>query len=232
MEGYKIYTVRHYLEERPIKSFVILRHDVDRFPRNALRMAMVEAEKGVSSTYYFRVGHDLNLGIIREVCRFGHEVGYHYEVLSKTNGDQVRAKGLFRKELELLRSACEIKTISRHGQPLSRFDNGTLWNGSSFKPYGVLGDAGLSIIGVPYYTDAGRSWDGRNSLRDRPREPCGVIVRDTFELIEMLRSRFHEGVYLNIHPERWVRNVPEWCVSYSIDLCFNIGKRVVNSTRD
>jgi hypothetical protein len=211
MEGYKIYTVRHYLEERPIKSFVILRHDVDRFPRNALRMAMVEAEKGVSSTYYFRVGHDLNLGIIR---------------------DQVRAKGLFRKELELLRSACEIKTISRHGQPLSRFDNGTLWNGSSFKPYGVLGDAGLSIIGVPYYTDAGRSWDGRNSLRDRPREPCGVIVRDTFELIEMLRSRFHEGVYLNIHPERWVRNVPEWCVSYSIDLCFNIGKRVVNSTRD
>jgi len=232
LEGYKVYTVRRYLEEKPTQGFVILRHDVDRLPGNALRMAGVETGRGVSSTYYFRVGRGLDMRAVGGVCHLGHEAGYHYEVLSKANGDRERAIVLFKEELALLRSACEVKTISRHGRPLSRFDNGVIWDESSFKPYGVLGDAGLSIVGVPYYTDAGRSWDGRNSIRDRakPAEAYSRIdVRDSFDVIELLRSRTYDGLYLNIHPERWVGNAFEWCVSYSIDLCFNIGKRIVNS---
>lgn len=230
LEGYEVFTVRRYLEEKPSRGFVILRHDVDRLPGNALRMAGVEAGRGVSSTYYFRVGRGLDLRAVGGVCRLGHEVGYHYEVLSKANGDKQKAIELFQNELELLRSVCEVKTISRHGRPLSRYDNEALWNEFSFEPYKVIGDAGISIVDVPYYTDAGRSWDGANSIRDRSAEAFGrVNVRSSFDVIGVLRKGARDGVYLNIHPERWVGNAFEWCVSYSIDLCFNIGKRIVNS---
>ena len=33
---------------------VLLRHDVDRRPKNSLRMAILENELGVKATYYFR----------------------------------------------------------------------------------------------------------------------------------------------------------------------------------
>jgi len=230
LEGYEVYTVRRYLEKKPTQGFVILRHDVDRLPGNALRMAGVEAGRGVSSTYYFRVGRGLDLRAVGGVCRLGHEVGYHYEVLSKVNGDKQKAIELFQNELELLRSVCEVKTISRHGRPLSRYDNEALWNEFSFKPYMIIGDAGISIVDVPYYTDAGRSWDGANSIRDRSTETCDRInVSDSFDMMEVLRDRVHEGVYLNMHPERWVAHHREWAMSWCLDLAFNTGKKIVHA---
>lgn len=179
------------------------------------------------------MGRGLDLRAIRGVCRLGHEVGYHYEVLSKANGDQERETELFGEELALLRSSCEVKTISRHGRPLSRFDNRASWDKSSFEPYGVLGDAGLSIVGVPYYTDAGRSWDRSNSVRDHPAAACcRVGVRDSFDVIGMLRSGVLNGVYLNIHSERWITRRREWVASFCLDLAFNLGKRVVAQLRE
>lgn len=38
----------------PLEKVVILRHDVDRLPGNALKMARLEHEMGVQATYYFR----------------------------------------------------------------------------------------------------------------------------------------------------------------------------------
>ncbi len=38
---------------------------------------------GVAATYYFRaVPESWDEGVIREIARMGHEVGYHYENLS------------------------------------------------------------------------------------------------------------------------------------------------------
>ena len=234
-EGYKVYTVKRYLEEKPTKGFVILRHDVDRLPWSALRMAEVEANRGISSTYYFRVGHVLNIEAIRGVCHLGHEAGYHYEVLSKMNGDLEKAMELFRKELTQLRLTCEVKTISSHGRPLSRFDDDIIGKSSSLESYGILGDARQSIVGVHYYTDSGRSWDGRNSIKDRTRPSevnSRVDARNTFDIIELLRSKIHNGTYLNVHPERWVANYKELLVSWCMDLAFNTGKKIIHSLQE
>ncbi|GAJ01979.1 unnamed protein product, partial [marine sediment metagenome] len=87
LEDFRIFTVLSYLEERPKSNFVILRHDVDRKPLNALRMAELENRRGIKSTYYFRsVKGVFNPKIIRKIHGLGHEVGYHYETLSKTKG--------------------------------------------------------------------------------------------------------------------------------------------------
>jgi hypothetical protein len=62
---------------------IILRHDVDRAPKNSLRFAKIEYDLGISGSYYFRtVGGSFNEEIIKEISSLGHEIGYHYEDLS------------------------------------------------------------------------------------------------------------------------------------------------------
>ncbi len=40
--------------QKSITNFCIIRHDVDRKPKNALRMAELENNANICSTYYFR----------------------------------------------------------------------------------------------------------------------------------------------------------------------------------
>lgn len=66
-----------------LDKFVVLRHDVDRKPEKALRMAKIEADFGIRSTYFFRVTDEsFDPKIIQEIAFLGHEIGYHYENLS------------------------------------------------------------------------------------------------------------------------------------------------------
>jgi hypothetical protein len=55
--GYTPVTVYQYLTDPPGGRTVVLRHDVDRKPENALKMAELEHALGVCSTYYFRHPH-------------------------------------------------------------------------------------------------------------------------------------------------------------------------------
>ena len=54
--GYIPLTVYSYLRPGRQKNnkLVVLRHDIDRKPENALWMAELESELGIQSTYYFR----------------------------------------------------------------------------------------------------------------------------------------------------------------------------------
>ena len=57
-KNYHFLTVEEYSTSQvvpsPNRSIVIIRHDVDRRPKNSLRMAILENELGVKATYYFR----------------------------------------------------------------------------------------------------------------------------------------------------------------------------------
>jgi len=66
-------------------KLVVLRHDIDGKLGNALRMAELEHELGIQSTYYFGFPYTFKPEIIGKIQALGHEVGYHYEVLSKAN---------------------------------------------------------------------------------------------------------------------------------------------------
>jgi hypothetical protein len=84
--GYTPLTIESYLTGKQNNSkFIVLRHDIDRRPGNALRMAKLEHELGIQSTYYFRFPYTFKPDIIGKIHDLGHEVGYHYEVLSKAN---------------------------------------------------------------------------------------------------------------------------------------------------
>jgi hypothetical protein len=80
--GYSFQTITDFCHA-PNQKSLLLRHNVDLLPQNALAMAKLEHGMGVVATYYFRaVPESWDEGVIREIAGLGHEVGYHYENLS------------------------------------------------------------------------------------------------------------------------------------------------------
>ena len=77
--GFAFYTFSGYLQKEQAKrpnQQVILRHDVDLLPENALQTAKIENNLGIRSTYFFRIIPEVfQPGIIREIAGLGHEVG-------------------------------------------------------------------------------------------------------------------------------------------------------------
>ena len=141
---------------------IIIRHDVDRKPERALKMATIENRFGISSTYYFRRKEEVfKPDKIKKIANMGHEIGYHYEVLDKAEGDIEKAIRIFEDELKEFRKICDVKTICMHGNPLSKWVNKDIWKKYDFKDFGIIGEPYLSIDfdRVAYFTDTGRrSW--------------------------------------------------------------------------
>lgn len=219
--------ITHYQRQK----CVILRHDVDRKITYALRMAEQEQDLGIRSTYYFRYPHTFKPKIIATIKEMGHEVGYHYETLSKARGNFEKAINLFELELNAFHNipftdGYTIKTICMHGSPLSRYDNRDLWKRYDFKDYGIEGEAYLSMTGngLHYLTDTGRTWGNNYSVRDKMPEAEIIPVETTDDLVRWIESAGPEDLYLTVHPERWTRNEVEWIGGSIKDLLMNTGK--------
>lgn len=237
--GYTPLTVRDYFNTKyadrsiPRRKIAILRHDVDRKITNAIYMAKLENDIGIHSTYYFRYPDTFQTDIIREIQDLGHEIGYHYEVLSKTKGDYKKAISLFESELQALRKVCHVDTICMHGSPLSPYDNRDLWNHYNFYQYGLMGEAYLSIGNVQYFSDTGRNWSGKNNLRDfLIANTARENVKNTDDLINFIKEPGSRFLYLTTHPERWAHSVGSFFLSYCTDSSMNFGKMILKGVRE
>ena len=90
-QGYFCQTFEEYIKNPKVKV-VILRHDVDRKPGNALVIAKIEKEAGIKASYYFRiVKESYDEDVIRQIAEMGHEIGYHYENLADPQITQINA---------------------------------------------------------------------------------------------------------------------------------------------
>ena len=163
--SYAAMSVKDYLSLslslQPRKKVVILRHDVDRKPEKALKMAEIERELDMQATYYFRTTKGVfKAEIMQAIEKLGHEVGYHYEVLDKAKGNYGKAIEIFEAELKEFRKVCDVKTICMHGNPLSKWTNKDVWAKYDFNDFDIIGEPYLSIDfdRVAYFTDTGRSW--------------------------------------------------------------------------
>jgi hypothetical protein len=239
LKKYKIYTISGYLSTKPEGNIAIIRHDVDRKITNSLFMAEREHEMGITSSYYFRYPSTFNPEIIHQIRDLGHEIGYHYEVLSKTKGDYKKAIAIFQAELEEFRKICPVDTICMHGSPLSKYDNRDVWNVYDYRTYGIRGEAFLSFEqkneDIYYLTDTGRTWNGKQSLRDKMRNASGkenrVSLDTTDDLIMWLGEDGGKKLYLTVHPERWSMHAGEWIVWSILDFSMNIAKKALGSIK-
>ena len=229
-------TVADFLRS-PNPTAAILRHDVDRRPAQALRMAEAEARMGIHSTYFFRcdAAGRFPITACRRVADVGHEVGYHYEDLARRAGDRAEARADFREHLAALRAIVPCCTVSMHGSPLSRRDNGQLLEPSDLRDCKLLGDATASVQphAPIYFTDAGGAWNNpRVNLRDRVGEmPADINPLDWPALRACLAAHPDRPVYFNLHPERWSATALQFGLSLALDLGARAVKGVIRATR-
>jgi hypothetical protein len=235
------YTYQDFMADTSIskKSFCLIRHDVDRKPKLSLDMAKLENKLGISSTYYFRMKpSSFNVKIIKEIEGLGHEIGYHYEVLSDTSGDFPKAFELFKKNLEKLREFCTVNTCSMHGRPFKPYDNRDLWSNSNYhsalkEELGVLGEVYLDIdySDIAYINDTGRNWtSGKNNVRDKVYSEISADFASSNELKEYLKSP-HSKLVFQVHPERWSDNSIVWFNQSLKDSLINLVKRLLSLWR-
>ena len=119
--GYNFQTLEDFIGS-PLSKVIIMRHDIDKMPLNALEFSKLEKSKDICATYYFRiVPRTFVPSIIREIAALGHNIGYHYEDVDLCKGDIDKAYISYKVNLEKLRKIAPIKTICMHGSPLSRY---------------------------------------------------------------------------------------------------------------
>ena len=228
--GYTFYRFKDYAEGGHLDDpHVILRHDVDRLPGRALKMASLEADLGAVGTYFFRAKSvSFNIEIISRILELGHEVGYHYEELADIKGNLHLAWQLFRKNIKKFDGFGGVRTIAMHGRPFSKWNSMDLWDTYD---YGELGPIMDAVQDIPwdkyaYFSDTGRDWSGRNSKRDKPcmkAENIGIAC--TMDMIRLVLSR-RERLILSAHPERWTNNSLGWLQVLATDYIVNALKRI------
>lgn len=213
-QGFLFLNFEEYIQN-PKGKVVILRHDVDLLPKNALRMAKLEADLGIKSTYFFRtVSPTFDRKTIIQIGEMGHGIGYHYENLSTCGGDLRLALEDFEKNLEKLREFYPVKTICMHGSPLSKFDNKKIWEKYDYRDFGIIADPSFDIDydEVFYITDTGRSWNNSNaSVRDKVDSKFDITIKDTHHLIGKIQNNeLPDKIMINVHPQRWNDNSFGW----------------------
>lgn len=239
-QGYEFTTCERFYEEslyEKNKKIIVMRHDVDRLPYNALKMAQLERDINVKSTYYFRhIRSVFKKEIIKSIFNLGHEIGYHYETLSKASGDKKLAISLFEKELSDFRSIVPVTTICMHGSPLSPYDNRDIWKGYDFRDYGILAEMYLSLdySKIAYFTDTARTW-GVSSLnfRDWVSESSVYLsnLTNTQSLISYIEKNKPKKLIIQTHPERWSYSFNSYAISLALDTAAKLIKLFLKLTR-
>jgi hypothetical protein len=196
--------------QTPANRVIILRHDVDRRPRNALNTAQLEHDLGIPASYYFRaMPESWDEAIIRELAGLGHEIGYHYEDLSLCHGDYEAAINQFKKNLAAFRQLYPVKTICMHGSPMSKWDNRDLWKKYDYRGFGIIAEPYFDVDfnEVFYLTDTGRRWDGNNfSVRDKVDKQWCVNrkLKSTMDIIAAVKAGdLPDKIMITTHPQRW-----------------------------
>lgn len=206
-------------DPRPLKA-VILRHDIDKNPANALLISRIEKDRNVKATYYFKnIKNDSEASIIQEIVKNGHSIGYHYRELALCQGNYQKAIELFEYNLSELKKIYPVKSICMDGNPLSRYDNRDLWRKYNYRDFGIIAEPYLDIDykDVLYLTDSARRWDGQDYIvRDKVVSGYQFRFKSTFDII----NAFHENklpglVMINTHPERWNDNIFRWFEEYA-----------------
>ena len=214
---YSFLTFYEYLKNKNhFSKIVIIKHDIDLKPNNALLTSNIEFNMKIKASYYFRAStNSFSPSVIKKLKKQGHEIGYHYEELSLTKGNVDKAYALFKKNLQIIQQITDIKTICMHGSPLSRFNNKKIWDKYNYKNLGIIGDPAFDIDFRKFFyiTDTGRKWNSNAGVRD-----CADVSRDfnikiinTKDLINKInQNTIPPYVMINVHSQRWHQKKYYW----------------------
>ncbi|MFZ2489537.1 MAG: hypothetical protein WAZ19_15620 [Anaerolineae bacterium] len=167
---------------------LLLRHDVDFSPALALRMAEVEAELGLRSTYFVALHLLYNphapqhAAAIRRMAALGHALGLHYDgPIYDAAPDPAAQLALLQQHVAVLQdlAATQIGAIARHNPS-------TATGSDPFAASPYLNAYDPALFGdTVYLSDSCRAW------RDGGLSACWAEPTP-------------QRIYLLVHPEVWL----------------------------
>ena len=117
-------TLFSYAKANPNKNVIAIRHDVDDRIDKARRMALLEHDMGVFSTYFLLTTHPYYVDgkfHANYIYQLGHEVGLHLDLATVSAVGRMNAhKYIIENIMNLGRIGMEIKGVSAHGSELAR----------------------------------------------------------------------------------------------------------------
>ncbi len=181
----------------------IIRHDVDVDLQEALKMAEIENEVGIKSTYfvlitseYYNLLTGKNIESAKNILGLGHEIGLHFDITAYDKDVSVKKiRGMIKREICLLEKALDIKvkSLSWHiprrdflGVHLDFLEDMGVWN--AYDPY--------FYSGYKYVSDSMMRW----------REP----------LEEYIENRKYEKLQILTHPI-WYKDIQEMTDNQILD---------------
>ncbi|MFA6661097.1 MAG: hypothetical protein WCS62_05755 [Bacilli bacterium] len=229
-----------YINHKPDGKILILRHDVDRYITQVPAIIDVEASLDIRASYYVRsIPSVCSHQLLNVIVDNGHELGYHYENLSltaKVNPNIEyqalvdKAYGDFKNSLEFFRGYYPVKTITMHGDSLSKYNNLDLWKHHDYRELGIICEPYLDMdfSHMGYLTDVGRAWNKASVNRRDVTKGISIYVQSSMDLKSKVSSgEVPDCIMMNMHPEHWTDSSIRWIQLYAVRLVKNNLKRVL-----
>jgi hypothetical protein len=211
-QDYAVVSLEAWLAEPTLeagKPLLLLRHDVDQHPVSALKMARIEAELGVRSTWYFR-WRTAKPMVVETIAGEGHAVGLHYETLTREllrrdlragDAEQLipEARELLRRELQTFAARFgAVRSACPHGDTrMPDVHNDVLLLDEDWSSYGLRWDAKAAM----------RSRQLDVWLTDRSAVKGGW--KDGLDPIGLLVER-RSPILAVVHPNNWISGPALW----------------------
>jgi hypothetical protein len=216
------------LKKNP-KKFLILKHDIEAKPKNALKIAKIEAKFGHKASYYvhFDIFKD-NLELFKDIQNLGHEVSYHYDVLDSNAGDFEKAKKEFDKNIAFFeKEGFEIKSVCQHGNPLIK-RKGYTSNRDFFRKFKDEYEFKDIVVNFKvgefiYISDVGYQWQIIPSPHTADINPQKTIKTSYKEMLNLAKKN---SLIISSHPHRYFNTKFE---AYSKQVVFTIIKNIAKS---
>jgi hypothetical protein len=223
-------SAKEVIEKKP-KKFLILKHDIEAKPKNALKIARIENKYGHKASYY--VHFDIlknNLELFKEIQNLGHEVSYHYDVLDSNRGDFKKAKEEFDKNIAFFeKNGFKIKSVCQHGNPLIK-RVGYTSNRDFFRRFGseyefrdIVVNFKEEVGDFIYISDVGYQWQ---IIKNPETADISESKNIKVDYKIMLNLAKENSLIISSHPHRYFDTKLE---AYSKQVIFNVIKKVAKS---
>ncbi len=153
-----------------LQSFCILRHDVEFSLERALKIAKIDSENGIKSSFFIQVINNaynplstINTQLIKKIENYGHYIGLHFYVSHLKEGDLKGLENELNRQVSILQECVETKIsrFSYHRPPswtlsIDTSEFSDLINAYSY-PYFELITTG-NPVKVKYIADSNHKW--------------------------------------------------------------------------
>jgi hypothetical protein len=160
---------------------IVLRHDVDLSVRDALKMALMEADRDIATTYCFLLTSALYNPLerdqreqIREIESLGHEVALHFSTHEYWEPDEEPGAADLDRRIDEERTVLDTlisgttETVSFHGPPSWVLNRDLDDIRNAYAP--------AYFEGMTYVADSGQRWRTSPPVIDDFRESAQVVV--------------------------------------------------------